>query len=159
MNGLIRASLNNPHAVTVFCLSLVLVGSLSLTMIPVDILPVCKSPAVQVLTFSGGMPAEGVEKDIASRIERWTNQADGMSRQESRSIVGASIVRNYFQGGAAPSGALAQNMSLATGAMPSLPPVIMPFDTTSTVPIGLVALHSQAENESTRNDVGRYEVR
>ena len=164
MNGLIRASLNNPYAVTVFCLTLVLVGSLSLVMIPVDILPVFKSPAVQVLTFYGGMPATGIEKDITSRIERWTNQANGMSRQESRSIVGASIVRNYFQGDADPAGALAQNMSLATGAMPSLPPgtlppVVMPFDPTSTVPIGLVALNSQTESESTLYDVGRYEVR
>ncbi len=55
-------------------------------------------------------------------------------------------------------------MSLATGAMPSLPPgtlppVIMPFDPTSTVPIGLVALNSQTEGESTLYDVGRYEVR
>ena len=164
MNGLIRASLNNPYAVTVFCLTLVLVGTLSLFMIPVDILPVFRRPAVQVLTFYGGMPATGIEKDITSRIERWTNQASGMSRQESRSIVGASIVRNYFQGDADPSGALAQNMSLATGAMPSLPPgtlppVIMPFDPTSTVPIGLVALNSQTEGESTLYDVGRYEVR
>ncbi len=79
MNGLIRASLNNPYAVTVFCLTLVLVGTLSLFMIPVDILPVFKSPAVQVLTFYGGMPAEGIEKDITSRMERWTNQANGRS--------------------------------------------------------------------------------
>jgi len=164
MNGLIRASLNNPYAVTVFCLTLVLVGTLSLFMIPVDILPVFKSPAVQVLTFYGGMPAEGIEKDITSRMERWTNQANGMSRQESRSIVGASIVRNYFQGDADPAGALTQVNSLALAAVPNLPPgtlppVVLPFDPTSTVPIGMVALNSQTENESTLYDVGRYEVR
>ena len=164
MNGLIRASLNNPYAVTVFCLTLVLVGSLSLFLIPVDILPVFKSPAVQVLTFYGGMPAEGIEKDITSRMERWTNQANGMSRQESRSIVGASIVRNYFQGDADPAGSLTQVNSLALAAVPNLPPgtlppVVLPFDPTSTTPIGLVALNSQTESESTLYDVGRYEVR
>ena len=52
---------------------------------------------MQVLTFYGGMPADGIEKDITNRMERWTGQANGMARQESRSIVGASIVRNYFQ--------------------------------------------------------------
>ena len=164
MNGLIRASLNNPYAVTVFCLTLVLVGTLSLFLIPVDILPVFKSPAVQVLTFYGGMPATGIEKDITSRMERWTNQANGMTRQESRSIVGASIVRNYFQGNADPSGALTQVNSLALAAVPNLPPgtlppVVLPFDPTSTTPIGLVALNSQTEGESTLYDVGRYEVR
>ena len=62
-----------------------------------DILPVFKSPAVQVLTFYGGMPAASIEKDITNRMERWTGQAAGTARQESRSIVGASIVRNYFR--------------------------------------------------------------
>ncbi len=95
MHGLIRASLRNPYAVTVLCLTLVLVGTLAVDQIPVDILPVFKSPAVQVLTFYGGMPAASVEKDITNRMERWTGQASGTSRQESRSIIGASIVRNF----------------------------------------------------------------
>ena len=97
MNGLIRASLRNPYAVTVMCLTLVMLGTVAAYLIPIDILPVFKSPAVQVLTFYGGMPAASVEKDITNRMERWTGQATGTSRQESRSIVGASIVRNYFR--------------------------------------------------------------
>jgi multidrug efflux pump subunit AcrB len=94
MNGLIRASLKNPIAVTVMCLTIVVIGTLSAMMVPVDILPVFKSPAVQVLTFYSGMPASSVEKDISNRMERWVGQASGTSRQESRSIVGASIVRD-----------------------------------------------------------------
>jgi multidrug efflux pump subunit AcrB len=164
MNGLIRASLSNPYAVTVFCLTIVIIGALSLFMIPVDILPVFKSPAVQVLTFYGGMPAEGMEKDITSRMERWVGQANGLSRQESRSIVGASIVRDYFFGDVDPNGALTQVNSLALASVPNLPPgtlppVVLPFDPTSSVPIALVALNSENENESTLYDVGRYEVR
>jgi hypothetical protein len=105
MKGLIRASLANPHAVIVMCLAIAVLGGLTIVKlpgftamntIPVDILPVFKSPAVQVLTFYGGMPAPGMEKDITNRMERWTGQANGMRRQESRSIMGASIVRNLF---------------------------------------------------------------
>src|ERR1700744_1604530 len=102
MNGLIRASLSNPYAVTVFCLTILVIGTLTLFMIPVDILPVFKSPAVQVLTFYGGMPAVSVENDITNRMERNVGQANGMARQESRSIIGASVVRNYFQPDANP---------------------------------------------------------
>src|SRR5437588_378186 len=40
MNGLIRASLRNPHAVTVMCLTLVMLGVVSAYLIPIDILPV-----------------------------------------------------------------------------------------------------------------------
>ena len=48
MRGLIRASLMNPWAVTVFALAIALLGGISLALISIDILPVFKSPAVQV---------------------------------------------------------------------------------------------------------------
>lgn len=166
MNGLIRASLANPYAVTVMCLTLVMLGTVSTYMIPFDILPVFKSPAVQVLTFYGGMPAASVEKDITNRMERWVGQANGLLRQESRSIVGASIVRDYFRGGVDPSGALTQVNSLALASIPNLPPgtlppVVLPFDPTSTTPVCIVAVDSpdESQTESILYDVGRYEVR
>src|SRR5213075_535776 len=105
-----------------------------------------------------------IEKDITNRMERWTGQAAGTARQESRSIVGASIIRNYFRSDVDPNGALTQVNSLASAAIPNLPPgtlppVILPFDPTSTTPSCIVALDSQTQSESTLYDVGRYEVR
>ncbi|HXT58086.1 MAG TPA: efflux RND transporter permease subunit, partial [Pirellulales bacterium] len=164
MSRLIQASLRNPHAVTVVMLTIVVLGGLCLLKIPIDILPVFRSPAVQVLTFSGGMPASSIEKDITNRMERWTGQAAGTIRQESRSIVGASIIRNYYAKDIDPNGALTQVNSLASAAIPNLPPgtlppVILPFDPSSTVPACLIALDSEKQNESILYDVGRYEVR
>ncbi len=166
MNGLIRASLGNPHAVTVMSLTLVILGVLSLTIIPIDILPIFKSPAVQTLTFYGGMSSESIANDITNRMERWTGQANGKLRQESRSIIGASIVRNYFQEDVDPNGALTQVNSLALGVIPNLPPgtlppVVLPFDPTAMVPVCVVAVDSDdpRNNESVLYDVGRYEVR
>jgi multidrug efflux pump subunit AcrB len=164
MKGLIRFSLANPYAVLVLCFAIVLLGVIALSSVPVDILPVFKSPAVQVLTFYTGMPAKAVEKDITVRMERWTGQASGMKRQESRSIIGASIVRNYFQFDQDPNGALTQVNSLALADVPNLPPgtlppVVLPFDPTSTTPICLVALNSKKEGESSLYDLARYEAR
>jgi multidrug efflux pump subunit AcrB len=164
MKGLIRAAISNPHAVIVMALTAAILGALALGRVPVDILPVFKSPAVQVLTFYGGMPAEGMEKDISNRMERWTGQANGMKRQESRSIQGASIVRNYFHDDQDPNGALTQVNSLALAVIPNLPPgtlppVVLPFDPTSTTPVALVALDSKTQPESILYDVARYEVR
>ena len=112
------------------------------------------------------MPAASIEKDITNRMERWVGQASGTSRQESRSIVGASIVRNYFRSGVDPNGALTQVNSLALAAIPNLPPgtlppVVLPFDPTSTTPVCIVAVDSPdgSQNESILYDVGRYEVR
>jgi multidrug efflux pump subunit AcrB len=166
MNGLIRASLSNPYAVTVFVLSIALIGSLILLggLIPVDILPVFKSPAVQVLTFYNGMPANSVEKDITNRMERWVGQSNGIKRQESRSLIGCSIIRNYYFDSIDPNGALTQVNSLASAAIPNLPPgtlppVILNYDPTGTTPVLIVALDSTQETESILYDVGRYEVR
>ncbi len=171
MNGLIRASLGNPHAVTVMSLTLVLLGAITLPilgggLIPIDILPTFKSPAVQALTFYGGMSANAVANDITNRMERWTGQSNGMKRQESRSIIGASIVRNYFFDDVDPNGALTQVNSLALGVVPNLPPgtlppVVLPFDPTAMTPVCVVAVDSDdpANDESVLYDVGRYEVR
>ena len=171
MNGLIRFSLGNPRAITVLMLTIVLAGAVVLgllpgtsPMIPSDILPVYQSPAVQVLTFYGGMAASNVEKDITARMERWTGQAAGTRRQESRSIVGASIIRNYYSDDTDPSSALTQVNSLATAAIPNLPPgtlppVILPYDPTSSTPVAIVALNSKTQGEATLYDTGRYQVR
>lgn len=164
MNGLIRASLKNPYAVTVLVLTIVVFGVLAVRMIPVDILPAFKSPAVQVLTFYRGMPADSLARSITFPMERWTGQAAGTSRQESRTILGASIVRNYYRGDTDPNGALTQVNSLASAAIPSLPPgtlppVILPFDPTSTIPACILAVDSKTQGESILFDTARYEVR
>jgi multidrug efflux pump subunit AcrB len=164
MNGLIRFSLGNRRAITVFVLTIILLGGIALATIPADILPVYRSPAVQVLTFYNGMPATSVEADITTRMERWCGQTAGTVRQESRSIIGASIVRNYFADDVDPNGALAQVNSLATGAVAylppgTLPPIILPYDPTASTPVALVALNSRSQSEAKLYDCGRYEVR
>lgn len=164
MRGLIRASMMNPWAVTVFSLTIVLLGTISLYLIPIDILPTFKNPAVQVLTFYSGMPPKDVEMDITDRMERWTDMAAGLASQESRSILGASIVRNYFQPdtseGEALSSVLSWSQSVISYLPPgTLPPVVMPFDPTTTTPACLVALNGEGLDEKTLYDIGRYEVR
>lgn len=164
MNPLIRFSLGNPRAITVLMLTVAIGGGAALGSIPADILPVYRSPAVQVLTFYGGMSATNVEADITARMERWVGQAAGTRRQESRSIVGASIIRNYYSDDTDPSAALTQVNSLSTASIPSLPPgtlppVILPYDPTAATPVAIVALNSRTQGESVLFDTGRYQVR
>ena len=164
MNFLIHFSLGNPRAITVLMLAIAIGGGVTLGIIPADILPVYKSPAVQVLTFYGGMSASNVEADITSRMERWLVQSAGTRRQESRSIVGASIIRNYYSDDIDPNAALTQVNSLATASIPALPPgtlppVILPYDPTASTPVAIVALNSRTQGESVLFDTGRYQVR
>ena len=118
---------------------IIVLGAISLTRIPIDILPVFKAPAVQVITYYQGMPASSIEKTITNRIERWVNQSPGAALVESKSIPGVSIVRVYFRDDIDPTAALTMTNQLALGTMPTLPPntlppVVLPFDPSATMP-------------------------
>ena len=69
---MVQGSLKNPHAVVVGALTVLLLGGVAASRIATDILPIFTTPAVQVLTLYPGMPAVVMEKDITSRLERWT---------------------------------------------------------------------------------------
>src|SRR5260370_25130585 len=137
---IVKFSLKNPYAISVLAFIIMVVGGVALWTIPVDILPVFKAPAVQVMTYYQGMPTGSVEKTITNRIERWTNQATGCKRVESKSTQGVSVVRLYFRDDIDPSGALTEVNSLALGTLPTLPPNTLPpvglkFDPTGTLPL------------------------
>lgn len=164
MNGLIRFSLWNPRAITVLALTVFMAGAIALAAMPADILPAYRSPAVQVLTFYNGMGARSMESSITSRMERGTGQSAGTIRQESRTLLGVSIVRNFYDDDVDPAGALTQVNSLATVEIPTLPlgtlpPVILPYDPTSATPVCLVALNSKTQGESVLYDAARYQIR
>ena len=161
---LIKASLRNPYMVAAFVFMLVILGSLALLTIPVDILPVFKAPAVQVLTYYPGMPATSIEKTITNRIERWVNQAPGARLVESRSVPGVSVVKVYFRDDVDPNEALTLTNSLALGALPNLPPntlppVALPFDATGTLPVGILTVSNPFLDDARQKDVARIQVR
>ena len=76
---MVKSALRNPYAIIVMALALLVIGVVALMRTPTDLLPQFKTPAVQVLTMYPGMPAEVMEKDITSRIERWTGQSNGIT--------------------------------------------------------------------------------
>src|SRR5213592_3841288 len=88
---MVKAALKNPHAVIVLALAILVIGLTAIAKLPTDILPTFKTPAVQIGTFYPGMTAEVMEKDITTRLERWTGQSNGIARQEAKSMVGVSV--------------------------------------------------------------------
>src|SRR6185437_875796 len=161
---LIKASLRNPYMVATIVFMILFLGGLSLMKIPVDILPVFKAPAVQVITYYQGMPASSIEKTITNRIERWCNQSPGAQQVVSKSVPGVSIVRIYFRDDIDPNGALTMTGQLALGTLPTmppntLPPVVLPFDPTATMPLGVLTVSNPGMNEANVKDVGRIWVR
>jgi multidrug efflux pump subunit AcrB len=163
---IVRLALKNPHAVSVLALLILVLGLVAVFSIPVDILPVFRSPAVQVMTYYQGMPTSSIEKTITNREERWTGQAIGCNRIESKSTLGVSVVRLYFRDDVDPNGALTQVNSLALSTLPTLPPntlppVALPFDPTGTLPLGILSVTSPdpTMNETHLKDLARIDVR
>ena len=159
-----RTALRNPYLVVVAALALVVVGGAVLARIPVDILPVFRTPAVQILTLYPGMPAEIVERDITNRLERWTSQANGIARQESKSLIGVSIVKDFFRPDIDPNTAMSQVSSLAISDLyylppGTIPPMVMPFDPTATVPLVLLSVSSPRHDETKLYDVAYFSIR
>src|SRR5713226_6235931 len=161
---IVRAALKNPCAVVSLALMILVLGALAIWNIPLDILPVFKAPAVQVLTYFQGMPASSIEKTITNRIERWVNQSPGVRKVESKSVPGVSVVRLYFRDDIDPNGALTMTNSLALSTLPTLPPntlppVVLPFDPTGTMPLGILTVSNPHLDEAHVKDVARIDVR
>ncbi|MEX1230476.1 MAG: efflux RND transporter permease subunit [Planctomycetaceae bacterium] len=161
---LVRVSISNPYLVIVLCLMIVVLGYVTISRIPVDILPSFKTPAVQVLTLYPGMPTEIMERDITNRLERWTGQSEGIERQESRSMMGVSIVKDYFRDGIDPNTAFSQVTSYAMSDLyylppGTVPPMVMLFDPSAPMPTALLAASSDVLDEKESYDLAYFNVR
>ena len=161
---MIRSALANPYLVIVTALATLVLGSFSYTRIPADLLPMFETSAVQIVTFYPGMPPEVMEKDIMSRLQRWTGQSVGIEHQEAKAMQGVCIVKDFFREGVSMDTAMSQVTSYAMSDMfylppGTIPPMVMPFDPTASVPLCLVVVSNPAMNESELYDIAYYELR
>ena len=161
---MIRLALNNPYAVAVGALTTVVLGITSFQRLPADLLPIFKTPAVQIVTFYPGMPPEIMERDIMSRLERWTGQSVGIEHQEAKAMLGVSVVKDFFREGISLETAMSQVTSYAVSDMfylppGTIPPMVMPFDPTASVPLCLVSVSSPSMNEKELYDIAYFELR
>src|SRR5439155_25894623 len=99
-----------------------------------------------------------------SRLERWTGQANGIARKESKSMVGVSVLRDYFREDVDPNTAMSQVTSLAMSDLfylppGTIPPMVMPFDPTATIPLALISVSSPTFDETKLYDVAYFDLR
>src|SRR5437763_11767410 len=161
---MVKAALRNPHAVIVLALAILVIGLTAISKLPTDILPTFKTPAVQIVTFYPGMPAEVMEKDIMTRLERWTGQSNGIARQEAKAMIGVCVVKDFFREDVDPNTAMAQVTSLAMSDLfylppGTIPPMVMPFDPTATLPLCLISVSSPTFDETKLYDVAYFDLR
>src|ERR1700751_4943373 len=154
-----RFSIRNPYFVVVICLALSIIGAVSVVRMPVDLFPAINLPEVVVATFYSGMPPEDIETDITNPLERFFTQASGMDHMESRSLLGISIIKAYFQPGTDADADVTELSNLALADLKrlppgTLPPVVLKFDASS-LPVCLVTLKAEGLNQTQIHDIGQ----
>jgi multidrug efflux pump subunit AcrB len=158
-----RFSIRNPYFVVVVCLVLLVIGITSVARMPVDLFPPINIPEVVVATFYSGMPPGDIETDITDPLERFFTLAAGIDHMESRSMLGVSIIKVYFQPGTNADADVTELSNLALADLKrlppgTLPPVVLKFDASS-LPVCLVTLKGQGLNETQLHDIGQFTIR
>ena len=158
-----RFSIRNPHFIVVICLALLVIGATSLARMPVDLFPTINLPQVVVATFYSGMPPEDIETDITDPLERFFTMAGGMDHMESRSLLGVSIIKVFFQPGTNADADVTELSNLALADLKrlppgTLPPVVLKFDSSS-LPVCLVTLKGEGLDETQLHDIGQFTIR
>ena len=142
-----RAVLRNPYLILTLALATFVLGVFHYLWIPKDLLPIYTTPAVQIVTFYPGMPPVVMERDIMSRLQRWTGQSVGIEHQEAKAMLGVCIVKDFFHEGISLETAMSQVTSYAMSDMfylppGTIPPMVMPFDPTASLPLCLISVSS-----------------
>jgi multidrug efflux pump subunit AcrB len=158
-----KFSLKYPYFVIVACLLVCIIGVKSILAMSVDLFPPIDIPVVVVATFYNGMPAEQVENDITGPFERFFTLGSGISRIESSSLPGVSLIKITFQPGLDQSSAVTTVSNLAMADLRrlppgTLPPVVLPFDASS-LPVCLITLKAPGLSQAKLHDLGQYQVR
>ena len=156
-------SIRNPYFIVVICLVLVVIGATSLVRMPVDLFPSINLPEVVVATFYSGMPPQDIETDITDPLERFFTLASGIDHMESRSLLGVSIIKIYFQPGTSADADVTEISNLALADLKrlppgTLPPVVLKFDASS-LPVCLVTLKGEGLNQTQLHDIGQFTIR
>src|SRR6202034_1958833 len=122
-----RFSIRNPYFIVVICLALAVIGINAFTRMPVDLFPPINLPEVVVATFYNGMAPGDIEVDITNPLERFFTQASGVDHMESRSLLGVSIIKVYFQPGTNADSDVTQLSNLPLAVLKRLPPETLPL--------------------------------
>ena len=156
-------SIRNPYFIIVICLVLLVIGVTSIVRMPVDLFPPINLPEVVVATFYSGMPPEDIETDITDPLERFFTLAAGVDHMESRSLLGVSIIKVYFQPGTSADADVTELSNLALADLKrlppgTLPPVVLKFDASS-LPVALVTVKGEGLNETQLHDYAQFQIR
>ena len=164
MMWIVRLALRRPYTFVVFALLILILGAFSIESTPVDIFPNINIPIVSVIWQYSGLSADQISDRFVYVSERMlTNSVNDIEHMESQSMVGAGVIKIFFQPNVDIAEAVAQvtaNCQSALKQMPAgaTPPFVIVFNASS-VPILQLDLSGEGLNETQLSDIGAQTIR
>jgi multidrug efflux pump subunit AcrB len=93
---LTRLALRYPISTFLFALTIVLLGFVSLTQLPIDMLPNITIPVVTTVTYYTGASPLDMEQSVTRLIERSVSSINDVDYVQSSTREGLSVVRVNF---------------------------------------------------------------
>jgi multidrug efflux pump subunit AcrB len=130
-----RLALQNPIAVLMICIGLVVFAAVVTPRMSVDTFPELTPPVLVVGTLAPGLGPKDVEKTITWRIEKYVSATPGVDHVESTSRNNLSVVYVWMKWGTDLNSAqtlVQQQVAFAMAAVPKslgvLPPFVLQYD-------------------------------
>jgi multidrug efflux pump subunit AcrB len=163
MMWLVNGALRHRYTVYVGMLLVFILGAVSYQRTPTDILPTLKAPVVVVYASYRGMPAPDMEQSVCSVLERSLTRCDHLEHIESRSLLGACIIRLFFRPEVNADVATSQVISLVQTEMQNMPPgmlqpTIIKYDATA-IPVGNLVISSNSRSDRDLLDLADTRIR
>lgn len=161
---LVRIALRRPYTFVVMAMLIVILGAVTIARMPTDIFPDIDIPVISVVWNYSGLSPEEMERRIVTNYERaLTTTVNDIEHIESQSLTGVSVVKIFFQPGAAIEAATAQVTAISQTVVRQMPPgATPPFIirySASNVPIMQAALESDTLSEQQLFDYGTNFIR
>ncbi|WP_336486555.1 efflux RND transporter permease subunit [Methylobacterium nigriterrae] len=162
--GLVLYALKFRITIYVLAVLMMLSGAAAVIVAPKDVLPTVDIPVVVVVWTYNGLSAPEMERRITTYSEYGiSNNVNNISRMESTSLQGTSVMKVYFDQSVSIDLAIAQVVSSTNSIRATMPPgvqppVILRFSASS-VPVIQLSLASTKESLTKVYDYAQYRIR
>jgi HAE1 family hydrophobic/amphiphilic exporter-1 len=142
--GLTGLSVRRPIGVAVMAIAICILGGVSVTRLPVDLLPEVDFPQISIITTYPGVGPEEIENLLTRPVERAVSSIEGVTEMSGESAEGLSRVQLRFEWGTSLDAAVNDVRSALDRLRATLPedaeqPVVLKFDISAT-PIATLGL-------------------